>query len=128
MHSRMNSGGSNATDTADVLVVGAGPVGLALAIDLARRGVAIRVIDSLAAPTTESRAIVVHSRTRDHFEALGVLPALMDRAIISSGMEVHSGGRTIASVTFDHIHAIYPYSISLPHLTPRRSSGRVLRS
>src|SRR5215467_39516 len=101
MDSRMNASGRDEPEPADVLVVGAGPVGLTLAIDLARRGIVVRVIDSLAEPTTESRAIVVHSRTLDHFEALGVLPAIMDRAIVSSGMEVHSGTRTIATVTFD---------------------------
>ncbi len=39
------------------IVVGAGPVGLTAAIELARRGVPVRVIDRLALPTTESRAI-----------------------------------------------------------------------
>jgi 2-polyprenyl-6-methoxyphenol hydroxylase-like FAD-dependent oxidoreductase len=96
-----------------VLVAGAGPVGLSLAVDLARRGIAVRVIDTLAQPTAESRAIVVHSRTLDHFEALGVLDAIMERAIVSTGMEVHSDGRTIAAVGFDHIHAVHPYSVSL---------------
>lgn len=119
----MNAGPNHEPHTTDVLVVGAGPVGLALAIDLARRGVAVRVVDSLQAPTTESRAIVVHSRTLDHFEALGVLEPIMDRSIISSGMEVHSGGRTIASVTFDRIHAIYPYSISLPQSDTEAALG-----
>jgi 2-polyprenyl-6-methoxyphenol hydroxylase-like FAD-dependent oxidoreductase len=96
-----------------VLVVGAGPVGLSLAVDLARRGIAVRIIDTLAQPTDESRAIVVHSRTLDHFEALGVLDAIMGQAIMSTGMEVHSDGRTIAAVDFDHIHAVHPYSVSL---------------
>ncbi len=82
-------------------------------MDLARRGIAVRIIDTLARPTAESRAIVVHSRTLDHFEALGVLDAIMQRAIESTGMEVHSNGRTIAAVGFDHIHAVHPYSVSL---------------
>ena len=51
--------------SAPILVVGAGPVGLVLAVDLARRGVPVRLIDTLPAPTAESRAIVMHARTLD---------------------------------------------------------------
>ncbi|MET0316189.1 MAG: FAD-dependent oxidoreductase, partial [Rhodococcus fascians] len=42
----------------DVLVVGAGPVGLVLAVDLARRGTRVRVVDRRTEPTDESRAVV----------------------------------------------------------------------
>ncbi|MBV9919239.1 MAG: FAD-dependent monooxygenase [Pseudonocardia sp.] len=45
----------NTSDT--VLVVGAGPVGLTTACQLSRRGTTVRVIDTLEAPTTESRAV-----------------------------------------------------------------------
>ncbi len=98
---------------AQVLIIGAGPVGLSLAVDLARRGVAVRIVDALARPTSESRAIVVHSRTLDHFEALGVLDAIMARAIRSTGMEVHSDGHTIAAIGIGRIQAVHPYSVSL---------------
>lgn len=101
------------SDPTDVLVVGAGPVGLCLAIDLARRGVSVQVVDTLAAPTQESRAIVVHSRTLDHFEALGVLDAVLDRSVRSTGMEMHSDGRLVGTVGFGHIQATHPYSVSL---------------
>lgn len=101
----------DAGDT-EVLVVGAGPVGLSLAVDLTRRGVAVRIVDALAEPTDESRAIVVHSRTLDHFRALGVLDEILQRSIRSTGMEVHAADSTM-TVTFDHIHAVHPYSVSL---------------
>jgi 2-polyprenyl-6-methoxyphenol hydroxylase-like FAD-dependent oxidoreductase len=108
----MSSTAGRGSGDAQVLFVGAGPVGLSLAVDLARR-IAVRIIDRLGQPTGESRAIVVHSRTLDHFEALGVLDAIMERAIVSTGMEIHSDGRTIAAVEFGHIHAAHPYSVSL---------------
>lgn len=38
---------------------------------------------------------------------------ILGKAIISNGMEVHSDGKTIAVIDFDHIHAAYPYSVSL---------------
>lgn len=46
-----------------IIVVGAGPVGLTVAGELARRGVPVRIFDRLAEPTTESRAILVYARS-----------------------------------------------------------------
>jgi FAD binding domain len=49
----------------DVVVVGAGPVGLVAACELARRRVSVRVIDKLTQATDESRAIAVHACSLD---------------------------------------------------------------
>ena len=65
------------TDT--VLVVGAGPVGLTAACQLARLGVPVRVVEALERPTTESRAVAVHARSMEMLAALGVLPRLEAR-------------------------------------------------
>lgn len=105
--------GQAGASVVDVLVVGAGPVGLALAGDLARRGVGVRIIDTLAAPATESRAIVLHSRTLDHLEAHGVVDRILERAIVSTAMEFHAGGESIAEVAFGSIDAVYRHSVSL---------------
>lgn len=56
----------------DVLIVGAGPTGLTLACDLARRGTAVRIIDRRAAPHRESRGKTLHPRSIEVFGALGV--------------------------------------------------------
>ena len=103
-----------ATTDTDVLIVGAGPVGLVLATDLVRRGVAVRIIDELAAPTTESRAIAVHSRSLDHLEALGVFDAVMSRAVEAKGMAFHAEGRDIGYASFEHIIAVHRFSAALP--------------
>ena len=47
----------------DVLVVGAGPTGLVLALWLTRLGVTVRIIDTTGEPGTTSRALAVHART-----------------------------------------------------------------
>lgn len=52
---------STTSQNPDVVIVGAGPVGLVAACELARRGVTFRIIDKLEAPTDESRAIAVHA-------------------------------------------------------------------
>ncbi|MBX6386062.1 MAG: FAD-dependent monooxygenase, partial [Microbispora sp.] len=67
-------------ETSDVLVVGAGPVGLTLACDLARRGVAVRIIDRVTSHPVGTRARGVRARTQEVFEDLGVLDRLRERA------------------------------------------------
>jgi 2-polyprenyl-6-methoxyphenol hydroxylase-like FAD-dependent oxidoreductase len=82
----------------EVLVIGAGPVGLTAACQLARLGVAVRVVDALDRPTTESRAVGVHARSLEMLASLGVLPRLEARGRRIGALEVVSGqtGRTRA--------------------------------
>ncbi|MDX6356002.1 MAG: bifunctional oxygenase/reductase, partial [Streptomyces sp.] len=65
----------SALDT-DVVVVGAGPVGLLLALELRLRGVRVTVLEQLTEPTTESRASTLHARTMELLEELGLLAEL----------------------------------------------------
>lgn len=102
-----------ASEAVDVLIGGAGPVGLALAAGLVRHGAIVRIVDALPAPTTESRAIVVHSRSLDALEALDCLDPLMERAIVARGMQIHAGEKTIAQVSFETISAVHPYSAAV---------------
>jgi 2-polyprenyl-6-methoxyphenol hydroxylase-like FAD-dependent oxidoreductase len=67
-------------ETTDVLIVGAGPVGLTLACDLARRGVGVRIIDRATAFPVGTRARGVRARTQEVFEDLGVLESLVEHA------------------------------------------------
>ena len=62
--------------TTDVLIVGAGPTGLALGVDLARRGAAPLVIERENAPSTGSRGKGIQPRTMEVFEDLGVIDAI----------------------------------------------------
>ncbi len=64
----------------EVLIVGAGPVGLTLAIDLASRGIACRIIDKATSYAIGSRARGVSARTQEIFEDLGVLKSLASYA------------------------------------------------
>ncbi|MFJ9633627.1 FAD-dependent monooxygenase [Streptomyces sp. NPDC101175] len=59
-------------DVVDVLIVGAGPTGLTLAIELARRGVGVRIVDAAPAPHRESRGKGIQPRTLEVLEDLGV--------------------------------------------------------
>jgi 2-polyprenyl-6-methoxyphenol hydroxylase-like FAD-dependent oxidoreductase len=68
------------TPIIDVLVVGAGPAGLTLACDLARRGKTIRIIDRLQTPPVGTRARGLSPRTLEIFEDLGLLAGLLQYA------------------------------------------------
>ncbi|WP_042424931.1 FAD-dependent monooxygenase [Streptacidiphilus anmyonensis] len=105
-----------------VLVVGAGPVGLAVAGELARRDVPVRVVDALAAPTTESRAIVVHARSLEMLERVGVLDDIVASGIKATGVEMHASGRTLARVELDIVDSPHPYSV----LTAQTETERIL--
>ena len=67
----------------DVLVVGAGPVGLTVAIELARRGVNVRIVERRDKPSTRSKALVVHARTLEFFDILGIAEELIQQGYTS---------------------------------------------
>lgn len=72
-----------------VVVVGAGPVGLMLAGELRLGGAEVAVLDRLAAPTTESRASTLHARTMELLDARGLVAGLGDVPVLAAG---HFGG------------------------------------
>jgi NADPH-dependent dioxygenase len=88
-------------DTLDVLVVGAGPVGLAAAIELRRRALSVRVIDAKLGPATTSRALGTHARTLEVYRAMGVLDAILDHARPLAAFTVHERGRRITRFGYD---------------------------
>ena len=62
--------------TTDVLICGAGAAGLALAIDLARRGIDFRLIEKAMAPFDGSRGKGIQPRSQEVFEDYGILDRL----------------------------------------------------
>ncbi|MCW0214315.1 MAG: FAD-dependent monooxygenase [Pseudonocardia sp.] len=80
----------------EVLVVGAGPVGLTAAIELRRRGVGCRVVDRLAAPVPYAKAVGIQPRTLELWEAAGVLPRALDAGTPMHGQLVFVDGRQVA--------------------------------
>jgi hypothetical protein len=72
----------------DVLIVGAGPSGLVLALWLTHLGVKVRIVDKAAAPATTSRALVVHARTMN-----GELNVWLDEAEFLANFPLKGAGR-----------------------------------
>ena len=64
-----------------VLIVGAGPTGLVLALWLTRLGVAVRIIDKTAEPGTTSRAVAVQARTLEFYRQVGLADAMVEGGV-----------------------------------------------
>ena len=97
----------------DVLVVGAGPTGLTLAAELARRGVSVRIIDKIATPTTLSKAFVVHARTLELLVTEGVADELIGRGLPLHRVTMWASGKPIVRASFDELDTRYPFLLSV---------------
>ena len=84
-----------------MLIVGAGPTGLTLAAALAARGVRATVIDRLAEGANTSRAAVVHARTLEVLEPLGVAPTLVARGLQAQRFTIRDRDRVLVPIAFD---------------------------
>jgi NADPH-dependent dioxygenase len=79
----------------EVLVAGAGPAGLTTAYELARRGIAVRLIDAAPGPSKTSRALATHARTLEIYDQMGVLEQILARGRASGHFTMHRKGRRL---------------------------------
>ena len=102
---------------AQVLIVGAGPTGLVLALRLARHGVAVRIIDKNSGPGQASRAMVVHARTLEFYRQLGFADAVVDLGIRIEAIHLREDGHDIARLPLKDVGAgisPYPFVLAFP--------------
>src|ERR1700733_6528050 len=97
-------------DVFDVLVVGAGPVGLVAGCELARRGVRVRVIEKLAEPSDQSRAVAVHARSLDMFERMGIVDELISTGIKGIAMQMYAGHSKLFRVPLGGVDSAFPFT------------------
>lgn len=93
----------------DALIIGAGPVGLTLGCELLAQGLSCRVIEQLDAPVVYSKAAVVHARTMEIFEQLGLTSAALQRAKVIHGLSVYAEGKRVAHAAVDQIDSPFPH-------------------
>ncbi len=84
----------------EVLIVGAGPTGMVLALWLARLGVRVRIIDRAARPGTAARAFALQARTLEIYDRLGLARDAMARGRPVARMTVHFGGGRAQPIPF----------------------------
>lgn len=87
--------------SSSVLIVGGGPVGLTLALLLDRCGVDVAVIERETSPVTQSRAIWVHSRTLEIWDAIGMTALALAEGRTVQGIEMHRDGHFRAALPYD---------------------------
>lgn len=102
------------TNIVDVLIVGAGPVGMALQLALHQLGVSAMLVDKHAEGLNTSRAAVIHARTLEVLETLGVVPALLSKGIKTADFRVREGDRTLIHVGFADLPSAYPFALMCP--------------
>jgi 2-polyprenyl-6-methoxyphenol hydroxylase-like FAD-dependent oxidoreductase len=101
-------------DRTQVVVVGAGPVGLAVAASLVGHGHDVTVVDGNATGANTSRAAVVHARTLELLERIGVSERLAGLGIHALQFSIRDGDRELVPVRFDRLATAYPYTLMVP--------------
>lgn len=93
----------------DVLIVGAGPTGLTLALTLSRYGISFEIIDRKTTPSNNSRAIGIQPRTIEVFSRLDVAKEVLDRARTIEKGNLYFSGQWTAKLEFSRLVTPYPF-------------------
>ncbi|MHB8384339.1 MAG: FAD-dependent monooxygenase [Candidatus Binataceae bacterium] len=93
------------TSAAKVLIAGAGPTGLVLALWLAKLGVSVRIIDRNAEAAPYSRALGVQARTLEFYRQIGIADAAVARGVQSKGVNFWVAGARAAHISFENLGA-----------------------
>ena len=99
--------------TAEVLVIGGGPVGLFAAISLLERGVSVRVLDAAPERMVRSYACGLHPETLRAFDRVGLLPAVLDTAHRIDRLSVRDGAAPRVVAELSALEGGTPYALSM---------------
>lgn len=102
------------------LIVGAGPVGLTMAIELARFGVSVRIVDKASRRTDKSKALVLWSRSLELLERSGVSRHLVDAGYKVEGVAISADKEPVGRLTMDGLPTAYPFALMLPQSDTER--------
>jgi 2-polyprenyl-6-methoxyphenol hydroxylase-like FAD-dependent oxidoreductase len=109
----------------DVLIVGAGPTGLVLALWLAKLGVKVRIVDKTAEPGTTSRALAVQARTLELYRQLDLTEAVVAKGHRVPAVNLWVKGEAAARIAFESVgFGLTPYPFL--HIFPQDQHERLL--
>jgi 2-polyprenyl-6-methoxyphenol hydroxylase-like FAD-dependent oxidoreductase len=114
--------------TNPVLIVGAGPVGLTMASELARYGIPVRIVDKLAQRTDKSKALVLWSRTLELLDRGGGSAPFVDAGFKTTAVNILAAdGKLMGHVSMEAVQSPYPYGLMLPQSETERLLEQRLR-
>jgi 2-polyprenyl-6-methoxyphenol hydroxylase-like FAD-dependent oxidoreductase len=103
-----------------VLIAGAGPVGLTMANELTRYGIAVRIVDKNTERTDKSKALVLWSRTLELFDHGGYVEPFLAAGLKAHGAQMSNGRDIIARISLDDIESPFPYALMIPQSDTER--------
>jgi len=115
------------TDVLDVLIVGAGPVGLFLANECARRGLRWRILETRAGQSEHSKALAIFPRTLEIFDMAGVVAPFLSAANRVTSVSVTAHGRRLAHMRFAPEESPYSFIAMVPQDVTERLLVEELR-
>ena len=105
---------SNEAIDTDVLIVGAGPVGLFLANECARRGLRWRLVETRSSQSEHSKALAIFPRTLEIFDMAGVAAPFLEAANRVTSAAIVTHGRTLANMSFKPEESPYQFVAMVP--------------
>ncbi len=113
-------------DAPQILIVGAGPTGLVLALCLATAGIAVRVIDARAVAATTSRAIGIQARTLELLELFGLADTFVAQGLRARAGNVYAGTKRLVHLDLSRLQSRFPFILLLEQTETERLLTRAL--
>lgn len=107
----------SSSEPLDLLVVGAGPTGLTAALEARRLGLSVRIIDRQPARLPRSKALVVHARTMEMFESLGIATQIRERGAVFRAMNLHGSAGANGRINLEALtwgDTDFPFWLTVP--------------
>ena len=112
----------------NVLIAGAGPVGLAMAADLARYGVSVRLVEKTPERTDKSKALVLWSRTLELMDRMDCTAPFLTTGKKVTAVNITAGKEPITKITVDGVRTPHPYALMMPQCDTEELLGDFLTS
>src|SRR6476619_3948520 len=101
----------------EVLIAGAGPTGLTLAVALTTYGVPCTIINALPHGANSSRAAVVHARTLEVLHPLNIADPLISEGLRATRFTIRDRDRALMTIGFADLPTSYPYTLMVSRAT-----------
>jgi 2-polyprenyl-6-methoxyphenol hydroxylase-like FAD-dependent oxidoreductase len=110
----------------DVLIVGAGPVGMTMAAALTSQGMTCRIIDKAPAPSDKSKALLVWCRTLELLDRIGLAPTFIETGKKLNGGSFYAHGKRVVQLVLTSDDSAYGFPLSIPQNETERLLGEHL--